>query len=302
MGFIVNAIVLTALCLLVLVHTVMDMIANYVETIIIHGMEHVQELQILISKQFQDQSEINQKSMHIWAKDLSIKARYHLTAIATEVQSYLQQKYKSDVMYLHDMTEINASGTIGSNSDKIYFTRHFDAPFGILPCQIVRVLVAINGTPDTSTVFNNKEVALATGQAAIFDYDRASHYIRVSSEHPRSAPRITAKMQFYIPLNPVTQLQENHNWCMSIHDKWSVYSRSHLVHGQEKSNWKVYIGIMAAYVATFMKYVALLCAICYIFYMMTKHVIFFVIFSILTTYVVCYYVFVLYLLFRFIYS
>ena len=301
MGIFFNVLVLIVLSLLLIMCVYIDAKVNNVDVLVLRNVEHIQELKSTITKEFQNQPDVNSKSLHVWAKGLPSNVRYHLNSVASEVQEYLQKKYNSNVFYLHDMTEINASSTVGSKSDKIYFTRHFDAPFAVLPCQILRVLVAINGTPDTSTIFNNKEVVLQTGQAAIFDYDRASHYIKVSTSHGRVAPRITAKMQFYIPHTNQTYTGKkvDNNWCINIHEKWGIYSREQLVQGQNSASWKVHVGIVATYIATFMKYVALLCILVFLLHIATNHKVFLIMFSVLITYIACYYIFVLYLLIRF---
>lgn len=270
---------------------------NHVDIFHVTDTKSLDVLRKNIATQLRQKPDINKKSVHIWYKELDTESKQHLDRISHEIRKYLVSRYQHPgIRLIDDMTEINASGTQRSNSDMVYFTRHFDAPFTLAPCRVMRVLLAINGTPDTTTVFSNKAVTLQTGMAAIFDYDRSAHHIRLNDTKARrkdDMPRITAKLQFIIPNDGGDTA-----WCQNLHQGWSVYSRNNLVKNQNRVDIATRIGIIGTYFATYMHYIAFVALVLWVsllFIPYQKVIMILLIF--LCTFIVVYYVFVAYLLY-----
>jgi hypothetical protein len=268
---------------------------NHVDIFYVTNVKSLHVLRKNISTKLRQDPDVNRKSLHIWYNDLDPESRQHLDKVTQEIREYLVSRHNHQgIRLINDMTEINASGTQRSNSDMVYFTRHFDAPFTLVPCRVIRVLFAINGTPDTTTVFNNEAVTLQTGMAAIFDYDRSAHHIRLNHMQARrkdDMPRITAKLQYIIP-------NERTAWCQNLHHAWSVYSRDNLVKNQNNVDLSTRIGIVGTYLATYMHYIVLAALILWIslLFIPGQRVVL-ILLILICAFIIVYYCFVLYLLY-----
>lgn len=249
----------------------------------------VQSVQYLRQKFLEHVSEdTGRKAIHTWYRNMDGHEQYHIDKLSDEVSNHIAKLYNTNMItFIPDMTEINVSGKEKKNSDKIYFTRHFDAPFAITPCKIIRVLVGINGTADVDTVFNDGAVNIQSGHAVIFDYNRSSHYIKLKTVTDgvhggvQKDPRITLKMQFVIA--------NDSKICKNVHRKWATVSRKMLEDDQNNLTLKTKIGIIASYLATYMHYILMLCLV--IYFVKGRHVILKVIFWYMYMFVVAYYIF-----------
>ena len=271
---------------------------NYVDIFHVKNTKSITLLRENIATKIRQNRDINDKSVHMWYKELDQDSRFHLDQIVAEIKEYLVSRYKNNnIRLINNMTEINASGMQQSNSDMVYFTRHFDAPFNFIPCRVVRVLLAINGTPDTSTVFNNTSITLKTGMAAIFDYDRSAHYIILNkniTKHKDDMPRITAKLQFVIPTD-----KNDRSWCQDLHVAWSLYSRDKLIKNQQNIDFQTRIGIIGTYYATYMHIITLAALFLWVATLFIGNNVLYVFLVVLCTFVVLYYAFVVYLIYFF---
>ena len=167
--------------------------------------------------------------------------RQHVQAIAKEVQDKLHAIKGEHVHFLPAMTELALTSKTKLNSEVIFFTRHLDAPFILLPCKVYRVLVGIQGCNGTQTVFPNKIITLKTYDAMAFDYDRTPHYI-VSTGKPCDK-RILLKMQFHA--------FGRKQMCNNVHVKWAEYSRKLLENNQTSITWTCQVGIWIAYLLSY---------------------------------------------------
>lgn len=229
----------------------------------------------------------NDRAVHLWYSNMSPQMQEKIDTVSHEIQQHLEHIYNREgIKCITEMTEINVSSKNKKNSDKIYFTRHFDAPFNLSNCKIIRALVGINGSSDTITVFSNDRVSIKTGMVALFDYNRSPHYVELSNtggidmhgENGGSGPRITLKLQFVIP--------NSDSWCSKVHQNWSTFSRSKLESTQDNYSLVVHIGIIASYLLTYMHYIILITLCLLAAYMYTKSTLIYSLFMILYIYIV----------------
>lgn len=241
-------------------------------------------------------SRLGDVSLHLSYNDVDSDLKAKIDTVTQEIQQYLANiNKKSKVLPIPVMTEINVTGTNRKNSELIYFTRHVDAPFGIVPCRVIRVLVGINGRSDTETVFSNKAIVLKTGMAVVFDYDRSTHYVSLRNSSASNDIRITLKLQFIISNSSTLSDQ----FCSELHKKWATYSRKQLSDNQFNIDFKTRVGIIATYISTYMPIVVLLSLIMLSICHFKPHFLAFVIYYLVITFLVLYYLYVFYFIFNF---
>jgi hypothetical protein len=236
-------------------------------------------------------------SHNVWTNTLPADVQEHIDTIAADIRKQIRKTYKSqNIVYLPQLTEISITGKTKENSEKVFFTRHFDGPFYFIPCKIDRVILAISGNSKVQTVFPNKSINLKTYQAMMFDYDRTSHYITsLENNHTpeHSTLRIILKLQYYI--NPKNYI---HDKCIKSHTYWAVKSRDNLENTKAASDLKTTVGIIATYISTHMLLLAVFLLVTYIFYIHSKSSytqrISLVLFCILLTFVLVYHTITLY--------
>jgi len=227
-------------------------------------------------------------SKNIWANTLPKEISRNVENIASDIQEQIKKLYGSDnVIYIPELTEVSITGSTTKNSEKVFFTRHYDGPFLLHPCKIDRVIVALSGTPKVSTVFPNTKISLNTYEAMLFDYDRTPHYIIQNPTHNsevNTEPRIMLRLQYYI--NPRSYFSQ---MCLKSHINWGRYSRMLLENNKNNIDVKTRLGIIATNMSTYMVFFALASLIMYIAFVITTNLIYLVLFIIIIVWMVGYY-------------
>lgn len=251
-SFIVQFVLLSIVyCVLMYIHCK----HNNAFTLSISNTSSLQYIKSYIEKQLSHRE--NSLSTHIWYTNTQQDIRSEIDVVSSEVLEHLAKKYPHHhCVLIPEMTEIAISGKSKQNSELIYFTRHFDAPFSVTPCNVMRVLVGVHGRSDTETVFENRKVTITPGTAVVFDYNRSAHHIHVinkGSDANMNNLRIILKLQF----NLYTK-ESIGRWCSNLHQRWGTYSRALLTNNQKNVSLTTRLGIVATYISTYMYIVTLL--------------------------------------------
>lgn len=227
-------------------------------------------------------------SKNIWANTLPQEISHHIENIASDMKEQIKMLYDSDnIIYIPELTEISITGSTKKNSEKVFFTRHYDGPFLLHPCKVDRVILALNGSPKVSTVFPNKKISLNTYEAMLFDYDRTPHYIVKNSTNDNAdntEPRIMLRLHYYI--NPRSYFSK---MCLKSHINWGRYSRMLLENNKNNIDIKTRLGIIATNLSTYMIFFALASLIMYIAFVITKKLVYLIVFNIIIIWMVSYY-------------
>lgn len=275
---------------------------NKVDIIDIENVECLEHLKDQVMNQLNQEGNKGNKSLHIWYKDLNQESKGCIFYLVKEIKDKLVKMYNVDnIIPVLELTEINVTGKTTKNSEKIYFTRHFDSPYSLTPCTMIRAIFAINGTPDTNTIFSNKVVNLSTGKVALFDYSRGAHSIQISNKKENNKenshiPRIIGKFHFIIPSKIMGQIGDN--WCISLFNKWGTYSRNILSNNQDKASFTTILGIYATYLSTYMHFIALGCLILLLGYVFTNSIFLLSLYVIFFLFIFSYYLYVLAMVIR----
>jgi len=132
-------------------------------------------------------------SLHKWNELIDGKIQENIKTINNEMLNNLG----GDFEYIPSVTELYWSSKGNNNSDKQYVSTHMDGPFYY--CNMVRVLVTINGNNNIKTVFPNEklDISLIKYDVVMFDYNKTPHYIYVDeNEHDDDSQRIIIKLHY----------------------------------------------------------------------------------------------------------
>lgn len=205
-----------------------------------------------IKHMLQDNNDANVLSSHMWYNDLTNDMKQLIDIAGEDVRHILANHYNEDYFIIPEMTEVMVSSNSNTNSEKYFFTKHYDGPFFNHPCSIKRVIIAVQGSTNTSTVFNNMKVSIVSHYGCAFDYDRAPHYIVQSKPFINQQKRILIKLHYYKPITSVMD-----SMCKAVHINWTKWSRDNLNKYKIDINWWNWIGVKLAFLATYMWELAL---------------------------------------------
>lgn len=144
---------------------------------------------------------------HWWVLDLSVKIKNLCVLLSSSKCIYdkiysVYDKTFYNILEIPEMNEIYvATQTHSENSDTVFFSKHIDGPFGLLPfIHVNRTLIAINKNNFVKTNFPIEKVSyiLDKGEVVSFDFNREIHYIDLIKENCSDKHRILLKAHHLI--------------------------------------------------------------------------------------------------------
>mmetsp|Transcript_20457 Transcript_20457/g.56753 ORF Transcript_20457/g.56753 Transcript_20457/m.56753 type:complete len:719 (-) Transcript_20457:122-2278(-) len=173
------------------------------------------------------------KSTHYWYKELDgeVKEAFDRCATSTQVEEmfrtlFSNYNYAMDV--LPGMNEIYITGprrdNDPANSDNVFYSRHVDGPFGLLPfVSVYRCIVGLDKNEMVTTHFPlaNWGKNACTGDVLAFDFNREVHYItRDESKAAESDDfRVVLKLHYCIYPRVLTPLGWLMSWLNTMYNK-----------------------------------------------------------------------------------
>lgn len=165
------------------------------------------------------------KSSHWWYGELAAaqKAAFYRCATASQIfasfrELFSERNYCMDI--IEGMNEIYVTGPSrsdeGNNSDQVFYTRHVDGPWGLIPfVSVYRCIVGMDRNMMITTHFPlaNMSVNACEGDVLAFDFNREVHYI-TSDESKRAESddfRVVLKLHYCIYPRVLAPL----GWAMS---------------------------------------------------------------------------------------
>ena len=79
------------------------------------------------------------------------------------------------------------------NSDRVFFSKHIDGPFGFFPfCSVYRTLIGCNDNNFIITHFplKNKDICISKNDLLPFDYNKENHYISLKNNLLKNQSKI----------------------------------------------------------------------------------------------------------------
>eukprot|EP00596_Hydrurales_sp_CCMP1899_P008289 CAMPEP_0119042208 /NCGR_PEP_ID=MMETSP1177-20130426/14444_1 /TAXON_ID=2985 /ORGANISM="Ochromonas sp, Strain CCMP1899" /LENGTH=666 /DNA_ID=CAMNT_0007008827 /DNA_START=246 /DNA_END=2246 /DNA_ORIENTATION=- len=151
-------------------------------------------------------------STHWWYGDLDKDAKdafdrcSHSTQVYRMFRSlFSSQNYCIDVV--EGMNEVYVTGpkrdSEGANSDNIFYTKHVDGPWGLIPfVSVYRCIVGMDRNMMTTTHFPlaNLSVNACAGDVLAFDFNREVHFISTDSSKRDISDefRVTLKLHYCV--------------------------------------------------------------------------------------------------------
>ena len=117
---------------------------------------------------------------------------------------YNKFKYFFRIKPIYNMNElyvsINNSNKL--NSDRVFFSKHIDGPFGFFPfCSVYRTLIGCNDNNFIITHFplKNKDICISKNDLLAFDYNKEIHYISLKKNLLKNqSKRIVLKLHYVV--------------------------------------------------------------------------------------------------------
>lgn len=158
------------------------------------------------------QNPAEDKSSHWWFADLTNDAKVAFARCAKAPQVFeLFRSLFSEMNYCVDvvegMNEIYVSGPSrmeqSNNSDQVFYTRHVDGPWGLIPfVSVYRCIVGMDRNHMITTHFPlaNMSVNACEGDVLAFDFNREVHYIDCdeSKKNISDDYRVTLKLHYCV--------------------------------------------------------------------------------------------------------
>lgn len=217
-------------------------------------------------------------STHFWYKDLPKNIKNNLNNICENIKLQISDIYKVDPKYIitmNEMSEIAVTGSKKSNSEKIFFQRHYDGPFLLYPCKIDRIIIAIQGKDSTSTHFDDNVISLKTNEGMLFDYDRSPHYITINKNKDNTnEKRILLKIHFYIYHPTFIEPFLRNKICIQPHINYAYYSRKDLEKNKNINGIRSKLILIFGYLFTNFDKIVLISYLFFILYLLNHHKIF----------------------------
>ena len=145
---------------------------------------------------------------HIWYKDLETEKKEAFYNIINSqsifdsiYENYNKNMYSIDNILSMDEIYVSTYFT-KNNSDNVFYTKHIDGPFGLLPgITINRTIIALtyNNFINTKFFIQEKNYTLTKGDSISFDYNRTIHYIdKIYNNNLLPEYRIVIKAHYLI--------------------------------------------------------------------------------------------------------
>jgi hypothetical protein len=154
------------------------------------------------------------QSSHWWYTDLtgSTRKAFDRVAYSSQVGCMFRELFSTRNYYVDvitGMNEIYISGPArfdeAANSDNVFYTRHVDGPFGLLPfVSVYRCIVGLDRNEKITTHFPLAHVSknACTGDVLGFDFNREVHYITCDEEKERAGAgdkfRVVLKLHYCV--------------------------------------------------------------------------------------------------------
>ena len=151
-------------------------------------------------------------SSHWWFGDLNEEAKAAFSRCAESKiisrmfrNNYSEKYYNVDIV--EGMNEIYVSGPCrldqANNSDQVFFSRHVDGPWGVLPfVSVFRCIVGMDRNMVFTTHFPLAEVSAnaCEGHVLAFDFNRELHYITADDDKREDSDdfRVTLKLHYCV--------------------------------------------------------------------------------------------------------
>ena len=148
-----------------------------------------------------------ENTSHWWVLNLNNKIQKISSYLSSSKNIYdkiynVYDKSLYSILEIPEMNEIYvATQQQKYNSDKVFFSKHIDGPFGILPfIHVNRTLIAINKNNFVQTNFpmEKEKYILNRGDVLSFDFNREIHYIDLIEENCSDEYRILLKTHHLI--------------------------------------------------------------------------------------------------------
>jgi hypothetical protein len=232
-----------------------------------------------IKKYVLEKSKLNNSgySTHFWYKDLPKNIKNNLHNICEDIKLQISDIQKIDPKYIitiNEMSEVAITGTKKSNSEKIFFQRHYDGPFLLYPCKIDRIIIALQGKDSTTTHFDDNSISLKTNEGMLFDYDRSPHFITINKNKDTSEKRILLKIHFYIYKPTFFEPFLRKNICIQPHINYAYYSRNDLDKNKNINGIRSKLILIFGYLFTNFKIIVFISYIFFLLYLYNRKNIF----------------------------
>ncbi len=151
-------------------------------------------------------------SSHFWVSDLPPVQReaFNRCAYSTIINrmfrnNFSDRHYELDI--IHGMNEVYITGPSREeqtfNSDQIFYTKHVDGPYGLMPfVSVFRCIVGMDENHVTSTKFPSVGLKKAAreGDVLAFDFNREVHYIEsdLSKKSISDKFRVVLKLHYCV--------------------------------------------------------------------------------------------------------
>jgi hypothetical protein len=154
-----------------------------------------------------DQKPTKEHTTHWWVHDLpkNLQNAFNRLANSDKFKEEVYKKFDKntyDIDLENGMNEIYvAAFSHNTNSDTVFYTKHIDGPFGILPfANVYRTLIAITDNEYIRTRFPTvpKDYVLNKGDVLSFDFNREIHYIDRLENNKKPEYRIILKVHHLI--------------------------------------------------------------------------------------------------------
>ena len=116
---------------------------------------------------------------------------------------YNKFKYFFNVKPIYNMNElyISINNSNKKNSDRVFFSKHIDGPFGFFPfCSVYRTLIGCNDNNFIITHFplKNKDICVSKNDILAFDYNKEIHYISLKENSLQNSSKRTVLKLHYV--------------------------------------------------------------------------------------------------------
>ena len=151
-------------------------------------------------------------STHWWATDLDEECRsaFERCADSAIIERMFREQFDERHYCLDKVSGMNEVYVTGKsrdtdqfNSDQIFYAKHVDGPFGLMPyCSVFRCIVGMDKNMTTSTVFPTAiiEKNCCEGDVIGFDFNREPHFIvrDATKEGTSDKHRVVLKLHYCV--------------------------------------------------------------------------------------------------------
>lgn len=153
-------------------------------------------------------------STHWWVRDLPEKERAAFDRCAKSAiiermfrKQFDERHYGLDIV--HGMNEVYVTGPARSNeafnSDQIFYAKHVDGPFALMPfASVFRCIVGMDKNMMISTIFPTAHVTknCCEGDVLAFDFNREPHYIERDASKKDLSDKFRVVLKLHYAMYP----------------------------------------------------------------------------------------------------